>query len=564
MPRPRPLTHVSNSQSVDYSSQSQLTPRTPHSRSGRAEEAYGEVEIDGVDELQEGDMRNMQNVPLLRSSASDTFPVTGYRGRGDDHRAETRRQGLTLKLIASRLPIVIGSMVAGLLLILIVVSYQKPGTLETYIGGVVTPSAASSQDSTNSTQQDHNHVDPAILISYENYTFFPLKPGEYAAECRKMVGVWMENHGYWQIPPIGVKDVIHKSGPPVCSSTITYMLGGKVGLVADLALMAQAAALAQERNRTFLVDDTYWNRGKWKDHFEDVRVTQPGPEQGCQPPPPEELVACPRLARHWIINAGTAKYHFNHGFHEQYEDPYAHNLNRDKPVFETAHESLSTTIRPNAQLKALITAARKELSDLFEESSTEYIAVHIRRGDNKASAWKYSSPGIQVPTQEFVDATSETWSRLNLSQSQISAHIASDSPAAIHEFSEALDKQWKVFSLSQSKDPNIKALASPEQYFQNNFEKLYDTEERVNLTRGIVVDLALLSGLWSDGEIKPQAVVCTIPSSICKISAIGFGWEGAFGQVNELGDIDQQGKRWVEIDEKSSIIPVWSAFNLFN
>ncbi|KAF9257092.1 hypothetical protein L218DRAFT_965661 [Marasmius fiardii PR-910] len=566
MPRPQPLTHVSRSQSLDSPYGSQLTPRTPHSRSGRAEEAYGEVEIhdENDDELQEDDARNMQNVPLLRSSASDSFPASGYRGRGDDEPARTKGKELSLKLIASRLPVVIGSMVAGLLLILVVVSYQKPGTLEKYMGAVA-PSAGSSKDS-NSTHQHQNHVDPAMVISYENYTTFPLKPQEYVAECSKMIGPWMSAHGaYWDIPHMGVKDVVHKSGPPVCSSTITYMLGGRVGLVADLALIAQAAALARERNRTFLVDDTYWNRGKWKDHFEDIRQTQPGPEPGCQQPPPEELVACPRLAKHWVITAGTARYHFGHGFHENYEDPYAHSLNRAKPVYEMARESFSTIIKPNAQNTALITTAHKELSSLFDERSTDYIAVHIRRGDNKASAWRYSSPGIQVPIQEFVNAATETWSRLKLSQSQSSVYVASDSPAAAHQFSEALGKEWKSFSLSQSQDPNLRALASPERYFQNNFEKLYDEEERTRLTRGMIVDLALLSGLWSDGsEIKPQAVVCTIPSSICKISAVGFGWEGAFGQVNEMGDLDHEGKRWVEIDEKSSIVPLWRAYNLFD
>lgn len=91
---------------------------------------------------------------------------------------------------------------------------------------------------------------------------------------------------------MGPLDVLHHDEAPdyqlpegetaVCSATITYMLDGSVGLLADLALMAQVAALAREvyieslfefvvasltnvlqRNRTFLVDDTYWNRGKW-------------------------------------------------------------------------------------------------------------------------------------------------------------------------------------------------------------------------------------------------------------------------------------------------------------
>ncbi|KAL0575811.1 hypothetical protein V5O48_006165 [Marasmius crinis-equi] len=589
MPRPRPLTSASNDYEYSFPGQSQLTPRTPHSRAGRAEEARGEIQIIQEDD-DDDETGNLQNVPLLRSSASDSFPATGYRGRGDDPNQHVHRskkyEGLTLKTIASRLPVVIGSMVAGLLLVLLVVSYQKPGTLEQYMGAVAPSSENQETDLTNTTalnssseHHHHHHVDPATVISYENYTTFPLKPEEYVKECGKLVGGWMPAHGgYWEIPAAGVKDVVHDSGPPVCNSTITYMLSGKVGLVADLALMAQAAALAREvhllfterrrnsqrmqRNRTFFVDDRYWDRGKWTDHFQDVRITQPGPEPECQAAPPEELVACPRHARHWLVNAGTARYHFGHGYHEAYEDPYGHNLNRAKPLYEMAAESLSTTIRPNAKNVELISAARKELSGLASETSTDYISVHIRRGDNEPSAWKYVSAKIQVPIEEFVDASTETWKRLSLAGSQPLIYVASDSPAASTQFSEAND-EWRTFSLFQSQNADLKALASPEQYFQNNFDRLYEEDERINLTRGMVVDLALLSGLWGDGEIKPQAVVCTKPSAICKLSAVGFGWNGAFGEVDDMGEIDQERKRWVEIDEKSAITPTWEAYDLF-
>ncbi|EEB92437.1 hypothetical protein MPER_09052 [Moniliophthora perniciosa FA553] len=160
------------------------------------------------------------------------------------------------------------------------------------------------------------------------------------SECAEVMGGFHHHGGYWEPDPMGTMDVVHADEEDetseICPSTITYMLSGRVGLVADLALMAQAAALARERNRTFLVDATYWDRGNWIDHFEDVRTTQPGPQPGCKAPPPEELVGCPRSARHWVIHSGTAKYHFGHDFSEQYEDPYAHNLNRAKPMFDQA------------------------------------------------------------------------------------------------------------------------------------------------------------------------------------------------------------------------------------
>jgi hypothetical protein len=75
---------------------------------------------------------------------------------------------------------------------------------------------------------------------------------EYQAECGKLLGEL--NGPYWS----GQEDVIHHEAKPgkypvaegmptqICSKTITYMLDGYVGLLADLALMAQAAGLARE------------------------------------------------------------------------------------------------------------------------------------------------------------------------------------------------------------------------------------------------------------------------------------------------------------------------------
>ena len=38
------------------------------------------------------------------------------------------------------------------------------------------------------------------------------------------------------------------------------------------------------------------------------------------PDAPAELVACPRNARHWLINSRTAKFHFGQTFLEEYQD----------------------------------------------------------------------------------------------------------------------------------------------------------------------------------------------------------------------------------------------------
>ncbi|CAL1694604.1 unnamed protein product [Somion occarium] len=384
----------------------------------------------------------------------------------------------------------------------------------------------------------------------------------------------------------------------VCSKTITYQLDGHVGLLADLSLMAQVAGLAREQNRTFFVDDTYWNRGKWIDHFQDVRARQPGPEDGCRGPPPEELVACPRQARHWVINSRTAKFHLGHPFLEEYQDPYGHELNRMKPILERARESFQKTIRPNAHNAALIRAARLEIASVLSLPEHErpldedpvnadpetiltrhhpdpYLAVHIRQGDKMASNFPHR--GSHIPIDDFVSAVHETWSRLfdNKLTSSDSTHfpsapiayIASDSPTAVDEIMNAFPSSAAMFSLQTSTNSDLRSLAPQHEYVQKEFNEESE-EERIRLTRGMIVDFALLSGFWTwEGEVVPGATICTLTSSICKSIAIGLGFDRAFGfgdgGNHYMGDVDDEHKRWVELDNKGRVSPEWAAFDLF-
>jgi len=436
---------------------------------------------------------------------------------------------------------------------------------------------------------------------------------------------------YWGEEGMHVMDVPHNDRRPgVCSSTITYMLDGRVGLGSDLTLMAQVAALARERNRTFLVDDTYWNRGKWTDHFQDVRLTQPGPEPGCLPPPPEELVACPRQARHWIINSHTAKFHLSHGFAAQYEDPYSRSLNRAKPVFMTGLKSITETILPSEKNARLIREARQELkeimgarlgvdsnsnSDSDSDSSSSnvgnglgYIGVHIRHGDQKPKLEK-GSEGGHIPLAHYVHAVEEARERFfrvaaegdeaSASSAEVMVFVASDDPVALDAFKDLSGKSTpkiQTHSLHTSSNPSLRALVAPLRpggYVQSEFEALAvknvvelkkslmeklvgraeaRVEEKVHvvLTRGVVVDLALISGMWMDEaeegvEPKPEAVVCTIGSSLCLLSAFPLSWSSAFGSMDPKGlgypIIEKQ--RWIDIDEKGSVVPAWKAFWMF-
>jgi hypothetical protein len=50
-------------------------------------------------------------------------------------------------------------------------------------------------------------------------------------------------------------------------------------------------------------------------------------------------------------------------------------------------------------------------------------------------------------------------------------------------------------------------------------------------------------------------------STVCRLSALGFGWEGAFGNLPTK--LDDKAKQWVEIDNAGGLAPEWEPFELF-
>ncbi|OCH90049.1 hypothetical protein OBBRIDRAFT_793667 [Obba rivulosa] len=595
----RTLSDISVAGSPRRSDYRVLTPRTPHSRAGRAEEGYTEIELEQLDHEDDSDATQQQSRPLLGPNPGSSSPA-GYRSRGDDHDILRKYSGPrhALSVVLHKSPLILGSILAGLLLSMIAVSLRKPGAIETIWG----------QKAEEDLDTPVSYVDSVPpegrVISYENYTRFPLTGSEYLRECTNVMGGFMHHMGYWLPPKMGPLDVPHHDAiagdghPIACSSSITYMLDGHVGLAADLALMAQAAGMAREQNRTFFVEDRYWNRGKWSDHFQDVHALEQGPEPGCQPPPPEELVACPRVARHWVISSQTAKYHFGHEFFEEFEDPFSRQLNRQRPIFERARESFAQTIRPNAHNTELIKAARAEMAAILSltpdsppqarsaddaappSAPSPYIAIHIRRGDQTAKSWKHHKG--YVPLEDYVQAARDTWTRLfagtpaaapaNPEPAQFPAppitYVASDAPEALRGFTGAFPPETALFALATSTRAELRALAPHHEYNQTAFGA-EDEEERVRLTRGMVVDFAMLSGLWAEkGEVVPGAVVCTVRSNACKLAALGLGFDRAFGfddgADHIAGSINEEGRRWVEIDNRDQVVPIWTGFELYH
>lgn len=271
---PRPLPDILVSGRPSRDGYRVLTPRTPHSRAGRAEEGFTEVELEEFQDEEAREYRkNTQSQPLLSSNPREA----GYRSRGDE---EPRTKGglLSPKNLFSNLPLLAGTVLSLFLFGLVVVSINRPGALEAAF--LQSPEEFFESGEPVTPENEHTarpiykppplptpsivetRPPPDLLISYENYTSFPLTGDQYRHECATLMSGFMHHGEYWEEPRMGTHDVVHHDDVTnyhmaegqrtrVCKSTITYLLDGHVGLMADLALMAQAAAFAREVSTTY-------------------------------------------------------------------------------------------------------------------------------------------------------------------------------------------------------------------------------------------------------------------------------------------------------------------------
>jgi hypothetical protein len=179
---------------------------------------------------------------------------------------------------------------------------------------------------------------------------------------------------------------------------------------------------------------------------------------------------------------------------------YARGINRLKPIYENARESFTNVFQPKSEVIDLIREAREELA------APAYVSVHIRRGDRMGMSWKYHNS--HIPVEVYADAVMSTWKRLAPDDAPDGpvVFLASDSPSAQREFMDSFSVASRIYSLSESKNAELRALASTTPYFQPEFDKI-ENSDRIRLTKGIIVDFALLSGIWNVGSL-PTGTVC--------------------------------------------------------
>jgi len=193
-----------------------LVPRTPRSRSGRFNEEDLVVPTDTGEDVD-------------NDGQSDSDPLLGNDNVTEEP-PDSPLQSATFNPLTSATRFsIVGVTIMVFLVFLAGVAYRKSEEEEAaYDHGV------------------HGGQSNFGVISYENYTEFPLTAKQYRAECRKIHEGGMRHMAYWTDMMV---DVLHPPFAPgsdegVCTRTVTYMLGSEVGLMGDLALLAQVAALA--------------------------------------------------------------------------------------------------------------------------------------------------------------------------------------------------------------------------------------------------------------------------------------------------------------------------------
>jgi len=171
-----------------------------------------------------------------------------------------------------------------------------------------------------------------------------------------------------------------------------------------------------------------------------------------------------------------------------------------------AQQSFLQAILPNNDTMEIIQGARQQLNTWLPLGYDAYISVHIRRGDKKPRWPAY--PDNRIPVTDYSMAAEQGWYRLVSNNSSPAIYFASDSSQAMADFRTTSSWRSTIFSLWDTK---YSRYASSQEYSQSEFAAYGSEETRIQATRGMIVDFALLSGAWaSDSNIRPSAIVCAI------------------------------------------------------
>ncbi|KAH9813736.1 hypothetical protein DFH28DRAFT_337607 [Melampsora americana] len=398
--------------------------------------------------------------------------------------------------------------------------------------------------SSNSLNQTHLNLNDSIRI---HSSYFSLTEEERLGE---------ENQVYSKEDDQGRK---------ICEKSLTYLLDDDFGMAFHLNAISLSIALAKQDQRTFFLADGDWDRGLWKDHFLEL------PLPDCQPPPIEEMKGCPRSSKHWIITSSIFPYHFStsellttFGNHQSQNQPITQGLTtrlipyERKLIFEMSKESLEENFKLNEENLRLIDETKMEIINSkvwkeVEEGEGEgegegklapFVSVHIRKGDRHPFDPEHKLD--YIPIHDYIHAINSTWIQSRLTNPKLpifpNVYVASDTPLIMDTLF-GLVPQWNLFHLSQSSSNRLNSISHPHEYSQAHFHA-HSKSERIDYTRGQIIDMNFLGGSWPSSKIhpldlseKPLGTICTVSSNICQFAALQLGWNTSFDEA-----------KWINLD----------------
>ncbi|KAH8910854.1 hypothetical protein BR93DRAFT_989382 [Coniochaeta sp. PMI_546] len=192
---------------------------------------------------------------------------------------------------------------------------------------------------------------------------------------------------------------------PVCQQSMTFVLeSDDVGLGKTMMLLWVAYGIAQDEGRSFFIDDSRWAYGDY------TAIFQPPPVQACRPPPRNEMIPCPRQARHLIVSSSTVAELLG-DFGDLAISETTPEASTQKTMFLLARQGHDALFRLNREDGDYVESRSRELlaRRITPRSKGAQnglaIGVHVRRGDRHPLEYQYRDS--YIPTNTYAETARE-------------------------------------------------------------------------------------------------------------------------------------------------------------
>lgn len=192
---------------------------------------------------------------------------------------------------------------------------------------------------------------------------------------------------------------------PICQQSMTFVLdSGDAGLGRVMMLLWIAYGIAQNEGRSFFIDDSRWAYGDY------TAIFQPPPIQTCRPPPRNQMIPCPRQARHLIVSSATAA-EILEGFDDLAISETTPDLSTQETIFSLARQGHDALFRLNREDGEYVESRSRELlaKRITPRSKGAQnglaIGIHVRRGDRHPLEYQYRDS--YIPTNIYAERARE-------------------------------------------------------------------------------------------------------------------------------------------------------------